>query len=167
MYKILKQSTYDALISEIEALKSNNSKMLYVLLQNEELINKQNEEIETLKPKAEKYEKELKRQREKYNRLYKGKKKEPEYVIEGKSIKQLVEENLGLELEIDDNEYTKIGYVCGVNKDEDVIILGIKGNYGWCYLDSIFIMNNNYDTYWGYFHNDLFIEAIKKHRNIK
>lgn len=161
MCKILKQSTYDALISEIEALKSNNSKMLYVLLQNEELINKQNEEIETLKPKAEKYEKELKRQREKYNRLYKGKKKEPEYVIEGKSIKQLVEENLGIKV----GDYELCGYDIRPSDKEKIPFLCGKNAEGYHVCNENAVILKEYTHILWFSEKDV-IEAIKKHRNI-
>lgn len=130
-------------------------------------------QLETAKANSY-HEVERKRCSEKYNRLYKGKKKqvdaeqknEQPYQIEGKSIKQLVEENLGIEVD---------GmFLCGYDRE----FANSDINANW----SPFLVGNDKITY-SSFHKDKIIlknysniewsdttyviNAIKKHRNIK
>lgn len=161
-----------SLKSEIEAKKtfeeSQRAKQFELLVEISDLKT----QLETAK--ANSYtEVERKRGREKYNRLYKGKnkkksKKQEPYTIEGKTIKQLVEENLGIKIKTNlKNNY----FLCGLESNckksdaDQIIACNIKSNellisdrlpycksenkvYNWCSYRQL-------------------IYAIKKHRNIK
>lgn len=138
---------------------------------NAERIQELSAELETAKTNSY-HEVERKRCREKYDRLYKGKKKsvateqknEQTYQIEGKTIKQLVEENLGVIVNDAGFSELKSGEICGFSKEYAVI--GINDSSGWDDNYIKFDILKKYTTYW-FAQKEQLINAIKKHRNIQ
>lgn len=137
-----------------------------------ERIQELSAELETAK--ANSYtEVERKRGRKKYARLYKGKKKsvsteqksEQPYQIKGKTIKQLVEENLGIIIKVAHEDM----FLCGYDKRGlshwRPFVVGINNGMHSAIDNANAIMIERYDTeYW--IDTEKVINAIKKHRNI-
>lgn len=85
------------------------------------------------------------------------------YTIEGKSIKQLVEENLGVEVET----RRGTGFICGYSISKDTITVGLNDDDGW--LETNEEIYSKYKSYWNLCDDDEYknaITAIKKHRNM-
>ena len=99
----------------------------------------------------------------KFMSLY-GKKDQP-YTIEGKTIKQLVEENLGVDVIIGLSTYYLCGYDARGFKNSLPFIIG-KNEDGYSIdNDNAVILSDYTSTIWE--SKEPVIEAIKKHRNIK
>jgi hypothetical protein len=111
------------------------------------------------------FEKERERQRLKSKRQREAKKAaKAAYTIEGKSIEQLVKENLGIEVE------TRLGtgFICGYSTIiKDTITVGLNNDEGWLATNEK--IYSKYKSYWNLCEEDDYnnaIEAIKKHRNM-
>lgn len=166
--KILKDSTYYTLLNSLDKVREDNIQLNILNIQKDE-------RIAELEPKSAKADKEAARCREKYHRLYKGKERvkietEQPYTIEGKTVKQLVEENLGIKVKSNNGEF---GYLCGYEvgatiKQYGCFVIGIKSNDGFKEdtTNYLFIRLVEYKSYLWADPKDV-ISAIKKHRNIK
>ena len=142
--KILKQKTYDALISKIESLENDNQGLLLRCQKAEKAMNLKQEKIEGLKskltanrfvieklisenckltPKAEKWEKELERSRVK-SKIQN---------IQRMSLKAFAKKFVGFEVK--SNMFGK-GKICGYDPDSKLFILFGKNDKSGTKIDT-------------------------------